>query len=194
MVPINMKDINEKLREINKLSVSEIVKAVDNDKFYETEITKEKRDFNKLSPEMKSVISAESIRNAVKKHGLPDGLTIDEIVELTDLTRKTVEKHLKTLCNLREVYSIKKGKRMTLFFPNGKPLWGVGSKRFEWGNTIFEVTLARGFNEKLFFHILEKRYSILDGEKPEGGILLPVEGIFEFTKELEKLAKKVDGE
>lgn len=189
-----MKDINEKLREINKLSVSEIVKAVDNDKFYETEITKEKRDFNKLSPEMKSVISAESIRNAVKKHGLPDGLTIDEIVELTDLTRKTVEKHLKTLCNLREVYSIKKGKRMTLFFPNGKPLWGVGSKRFEWGNTIFEVTLARGFNEKLFFHILEKRYSILDGEKPEGGILLPVEGIYEFTKELEKLAKKVDGE
>ena len=191
-----MKDINEKLKNIGKLSVSEISKAIDDKGFSERPFSKtssKKISINDLSPKIKTVFAEESIRRAVKKYAEEhEGLTVDEIAELTDLTRNTVQKHLNNLCNLREVYSIKKGKRMTLYFPNGKPLWNVGTIRFEWGSSIFEVTLSRGQSDKLFFHILEKRYTILDGEKPEGGILLPLEGLNEFINGLKKISDKVE--
>lgn len=197
MVPINMEDISEKLKDIRKLSVSDIAKTVNHKTISKKDFIQKstKSTIKDLGPEMKSVLAEESIRKAVKKYGVQEeGLTIDEIMKITGLARKTVDKHLNTLSKLREIYSVKKGKRMTLYFPNGKPLWGVGTQRFEWGPSIFEVTLARGPNKKLFFHILEKRYSILDGERPEGGILLPKEGLDDFIKGLKKMSNKVEVE
>src|SRR4030042_1596185 len=127
MKDINEQDINQKLKNIQKLSVSEINKTVNNKNYSErlfTQSTTEKT-INDLSPEIKSVFAEESIRSAVKKYGMHEGLTVDELAHITGLTRNTVQKHLNNLCNLRDVYSIKKGKRMTLYFPNGKPLWSV---------------------------------------------------------------------
>lgn len=189
-----MKDISERLKDIEKLSVSKISKAISNKDFSEKPFShKSPEDMNALSPEMRTAFAEESVRRAVKKYGEQhEGLTRDEIAKLTGLTSRTVQKHLDSLSKLREIYSITKGKRMTLYFPNGKPLWSVKTERFEWPPTIFEVKLAKGPNDKLFFHILEKRYSILEGEKPEGGILLPLEAIDDFIKGLKKIAEEVE--
>lgn len=190
-----MDDIAKRLKDISKLSASEISKIVSNKNYEKEPYTQksENKSLNDLSPEMRTVFAEEKIRSFVKQYGeINNGLTVDEIVKLTGYSHKTVAKHLNTLTKLREVYSITKGKRMTLYFPNGKPLWDVGRQRFEWGSNIIEATLARGPEKKLFFHILEKRYSILEGEKAEGGILIPVEGFDDFIKGLKKLKENIE--
>ena len=189
-----MKDISARLKDIEKLSVSEISKTINHKNSLEESIShKSPEEMNALSPEMRTAFAEESIRRAVKIYGeTHEGLTVDEIAKLTKLSSRTVQRHLDNLCKLREIYSITKGKRMTLYFPNGKPLWSVGSLRFEWPPSIFEVKLAKGPNNKLFLHILEKRYSILEGEKPEGGILLPLEGLNDFIKGLKKMTDEIE--
>ncbi len=190
-----MDDMTKRLKDISKLSASEISKIVSNKNYVKEPYTQksENKALNDLSPEMRTIFAEEKIRSSVKQFGeINNGLTVDEIAKLTGYSYKTVAKHLNTLTKLREVYSITKGKRMTLYFPNGKPLWDVGRQRFEWGSNIIEATLARGPEKKLFFHILEKRYSILEGEKAEGGILIPIEGFDDFIKGLKKLKENVE--
>ena len=189
-----MDDITQRLKDITKLSASEISKIITNKNYIKEPFTQksENKSLNDLSPEMRTIFAEEKIRSFVKQYGeINNGLTVDEIAKLTGYSHKTVTKHLNTLTKLREVYSITKGKRMTLYFPNGKPLWAVGKQRFQWGSNILEVTLAKGPEKKLFFHILEKRYTILEGEKAEGGILVPFEGIDDFIKGLKKLKENV---
>lgn len=187
--------MKQKIKKISDLSVSQICKMIKHDEILDDEETTLGEWVNdslkNISLDDRSILIQEAIRRAVRKYG-EDGLTADEITKITGFSRATVEKHLKTLCGLREIYSVKKGKRLILYYPNGKPLWGIGTKKFEWGNTILEVTVAKGPKDKLFFHILEKRYSILEGERAEGGILLPIEGLNDFIEGLRELANKLE--
>lgn len=187
-----MRNNNKNLKKIRELSVSGINKAIRNKEFTDSEVPFDewaKNEIKNISPEVKSALVEEAVRRAVRKYG-EDGLTIDEIVKITGYARSTIQNHLNNLCALREIYSIKRGKRLTLYYPNGKPLWGIGTSKFEIGPSIFEITLARGPGNRLYYHILEKKYTILEGEKAEGGILLPVEGLNNFIEELKKLEKK----
>jgi hypothetical protein len=150
--------------------------------------------FERLNPESKEIMVREAVRNAIRKYG-EDGLTLDEIIGVTSHSRKAIQKHLNSLISLREVYSQKRNKRLTLYFPNGKPLHSVNKKRLEWegGNNIFELSLALGPRDKLFFHILEKRFSIIEGEVAEGGILIPLDYLDTFIKGLQELKEEVGG-
>jgi hypothetical protein len=151
-----------------------------------------KEKFERLDPESKELIVREAVRQAIRKYG-SDGLTVDEIIQLTSHGRKAVQKHLDSLISLREVYSQKRNKKLTLYFPNGKPLHSVSKKRLEWdnGNNIFEISLASGPKDKLFFHILEKRFSILDGEVSEGAILVPLDSVDALIEGLKELQNEV---
>ena len=84
-----------------------------------------------------------------------DGLSVEEIVEITNNDRRTIQKHLDALEGLREVYSQKKNKSLTLYYPNGRPLHQLGKIRFNWG-PIFEVYIAQGPKKKTFFYILRR--------------------------------------
>lgn len=92
--------------------------------------------------------------------------------------------HLRVLEGLREVYSQKKNGKLTLYYPNGKPLHNLGKKRIESANSILEISIAQGQKKKLFFYILEKKYTIIDGEVSEGAVLLPLESLDEFVEAL----------
>ena len=123
----------------------------------ELEIEFGKEQIKHLSPEVREILARDKVRRAIRKLG-EDGLSIEELVKITDLDKKTIIKHLESLENLREVYSQKKNKNFTLYYPNGKPLHHLGKKRFEWGSQILDIYLAQGQKNKIFFYILEKKY------------------------------------
>ncbi|OKY78300.1 MAG: putative transcriptional regulator, containd two HTH domain [Candidatus Methanohalarchaeum thermophilum] len=158
------------------------------------ELENEDIDLNSLSNENRRLVIRNRIRRAIRKYGEDGGLTASEVQELTNISYNTVKKHLEELCNLREIYKKKRDKRTTLYYPNGKPLHSFEKKRIEAesGDSILEVQLAKGRNQKLFFHILEKRYSILEGEKTEGAIMFPLEKLDEFYSKLNNLAQEVE--
>ncbi|MCM1566341.1 MAG: hypothetical protein NC238_10410 [Dehalobacter sp.] len=144
--------------------------------------------FKRLDSETKETLVRERIRFAVRRYGI-DGITLDELVKITNHDKKTVQNHLNALMALREVYSQKKNLKLTYYYPNGKPLHDVGKKIIEinnnsekTGGTYYEVSLAKGRDEKLFFHILEKKFSLLEGDKVEGAILLPLDSLDQFIK------------
>lgn len=144
-----------------------------------------------LSTEGKKSLALEQVRRAVRQHG-EDGISVTEIAELTDLSRKTVQNHLDRLRNLREVYRQKKGKQMYLYYPNGKPLHGVGSEYVECsdGETGIEMQVAQGKDDDLYLHITEKRFSLLEGETNEGAIIFPLDDLDAVFQKLSSLAEE----
>lgn len=176
--------VQKELKNVLKLSLKDIEnigEPIDDDFWDLTE-----NDFKKLDPESKQIFIRDEIRHMIKKYGL-SGLSVDELVELTNHDQKTIKNHLDSLIGLREVYSQKKNKKLVLYYPNGKPLHGVSKKILDMGNTYFEISLAIGPKEKQFFHVLEKRVSLLDVDKAEGAILIPLEKLNEFKEKLDEL-------
>lgn len=170
-----------------KLSDIERMDAPFGDEDVEIELDKDQ--VKQLSPEVREILTRDKIRRAIRKLG-EDGLSVEEIIEITGNDKKTVLKHLAALEGLREVYSQKKNKVFTLYYPNGKPLHQLGKIRFDWNNPIFEIYIAQGQKDKIFFYILEKKYTILEGEVSEGAIMLPIDRLDEFTNALKQLRDK----
>ncbi len=139
-----------------------------------------------LSPDVRDTLIRSKIRKTVRELG-ERGLTVAEIVNCTGFDNNIVTKHLKALEGLREVYSHRKGKRLVLYYPNGRPLHQLGKKRFDWGNPILEIYLAKGPNDGNFFYILEKKYTIIEGEVSEGAVMIPLDRIDEFIQALKDL-------
>jgi len=146
-----------------------------------------------LSPETHEILAREKVRRAIRDYGT-DGLSIEEIVELTGLERTTITKHLNKLIGLREVYSQKKNKKLTLYYHNGRPLHQLGVKKLDFENPILEICIAQGPKDNLFFYILEKRFTILDGEVPEGAVMVPFNRLNEFITALQELRESFGGE
>lgn len=138
-----------------------------------------------------NTLAQDKIRRAVRKYG-EDGITVSEIIEVTDLARNTVDKHLTRLRQLREVYRQKRDKQTYFYYPNGKPLYSFGKKRIEAGDTILDIQLAKGKNDDLYFHLTEKRFSLMEGETTEGAVIFPVSCIDEFFQKMQEFADEVD--
>ncbi|OPY52577.1 MAG: hypothetical protein A4E49_01811 [Methanosaeta sp. PtaU1.Bin112] len=171
---IDKNKVSLKLSDIEKMNISPSD---------DTEYELDKNQMKQLDPETREVLVRDKVRRSVRKMG-EDGLSIAEIIKLTGFDRKTVVGHLRVLEGLREVYSQKKNGKLTLYYPNGKPLHNLGKKRIEYDNSILEISIAQGQKKKLFFYILEKKYTIIDGEVSEGAILLPLESLDEFVEAL----------
>lgn len=140
-------------------------------------------------------IARAQVRRAVRRFG-GDGITVRELVEVTGFSKETVRKHLETLRRLREVYRIKRDEQMYMYYPNGKPLRSYGKKRIAHDDedTTLEIQLAKGPNDDLFFHLTEKRYSLMEGETTEGAIIFPLSYLDEVFQELEDFAREVEQE
>jgi len=154
----------------------------------------------KLDPEdfkqrFKKSVVLDQVRGVVRKYG-EDGISASVVADMLDISTETARTHLNTLCSLREVYKQKKNKQLHLYYPNGRPLHGLGTRRIEAndGDLILELQLAQGKNEGLYFHVKEKRFSLLEGERTEGAIMFPLDKLDEFFNELDSLASEVDQE
>ena len=131
----------------------------------------------------------EKVRQILFKHGW-EGLTVTEIAHLAEVTEPTARRYLEKLTSIREAYSVKRKANLTLYYPNGKPLHALGKYKIEQPPYILESILAEGPGKRILVHITEKRYSILEGETTEGGILLPLELVSKLIDNLKNLMKK----
>lgn len=136
-------------------------------------------------------LAQDKVRRAVRQYG-EDGITVSEIMEVTDLARNTVDKHLTRLRQLREVYRQKRDKQTYFYYPNGKPLHSFGKKRVEDGDTILDIQLAQGKNDNLYFHLTEKRFSLMEGETTEGAVIFPLSSLDEVFQKMQEFAEEVD--
>lgn len=136
-------------------------------------------------------LAHDKVRRAVRHYG-ENGITVSEIMEVTDLARNTVDRHLSRLRQLREVYRQKRDKQTYFYYPNGKPLHSFGKKRIEDGETILDIQLAQGKNDDLYFHLTEKRFSLMEGETTEGAVIFPMSSLDEVFQKMQQFADEVD--
>jgi len=155
----------------------------------------EPRDPDEFTEKYENSVVQDQVRGVVRQYG-EDGISASVVGDMLDVSTETARRHLKELCSLREVYRQKANKQMELYYPNGKPLHGLGSRRIEdeRGDQTLEVQLAQGKNDELFFHVKEKRFSLLEGERTEGAIMFPLKHLDEFFAKLDDLASEVDQE
>jgi DNA-binding transcriptional ArsR family regulator len=141
--------------------------------------------------EESDTLAQDQVRRAVRQYG-EEGITVSEIMQVTDLARNTVDKHLTRLRQLREVYRQKRDKQTYFYYPNGKPLHSFGKKRVEDGETMLDIQLAEGKNDDLYFHLTEKRFSLMEGETTEGAVIFPVSSLDGVFQKLQEFADEVE--
>lgn len=156
-----------------------------------TDVSVDPEQLNELAPENRKFLIRNKIRKLVRAHEA-EGVTVRELSELTGISDATVRNHLEKLCDLREVYKHKRNDQLYIYYPNGKPLHGIEGKRIESGDTILDVQLAKGRDDSMQIHILEKRFTLLDGESTEGAIMFPLDAVDEVFEKLDELAKEVE--
>lgn len=151
------------------------------------------RDPDEFTQKYEKSVLQDQVRAVVRQYG-EDGISAPVVADMLDITGETARRHLKELCSLREVYKQKANKQMDLYYPNGKPLHGLGTRRIEAPSEdqALELQLAQGKNDKLYIHVKEKRFSLLEGERTEGAIMFPLEHLDEFFAELDDLASEVE--
>lgn len=141
----------------------------------------------------RETLSTELVRFTLYKYGRDNGITALQCSKISGITEPTTRKYLERLCLIREAYSTKVGST-TLYFPNGEPLHGFGKYRIEDTSPyIVEAVLSRGPKNKLFVHITEKRFSLVDGESVQGGVVIPIEYIDKLVNAMKNLKKKGGG-
>jgi len=153
------------------------------------------RDPEEFTERYEKSVMLDQVRGVVRQYG-EDGISASVVGDMVDVSTETARKHLENLRRLREVYKQKNNKQVHLYYPNGKPLHGVGTRRIEAdnGDLVLEVQLAQGKGDELYFHIKEKRFSLLEGERTEGAVMFPLEHVDELFSELNDLASEVENE
>lgn len=151
------------------------------------------RDPDKFTERYEKSVMLDQVRGVVRQYG-QDGISASVVGDMVEVSTETARKHLENLRRLREVYKQKNNKQVHLYYPNGRPLHGLGTRRIESsdGDLILEVQLAQGKDEKLFFHIKEKRFSLLEGERTEGAVMFPLEHVDKLFSHLNDLASEVE--
>lgn len=155
----------------------------------------EPRDPDEFTEKFEKSVLKDQIRAVVRQYG-EDGIAASVVADMVGVTTETARKHLNDLCQLRELYKQKQNKQSYAYYPNGKPLHGLGKRRVEaqGGDLVFEFQLAQGKNDDLFFHIKEKRFSLLEGERTEGALMFPAEKMDEFYQHMNDLLNEVPNE
>ncbi len=135
-------------------------------------------------------LSTERVRYTLYKYGRENGITALQCSKLSGIAEPTTRKYLEKLCLIREAYSTKVGKT-ALYFPNGEPLHGFGRYRIEDNPPyVVEAVLSRGPRNGLLIHLTEKRFSVIDGELVQGGIVIPIEYVDKLVNAMKNLKKK----
>ena len=142
-----------------------------------------------LSRRAREALTLERVRHVLFLNGR-EGLTAAEVAGFATISEPTARRYLDRLCSIREAYSVLRKTNARYYYPNGEPLHGLGKYRVDQGPHVVETVLARGPEDRLFLHITEKRFSILEGEKVEGGIMIPFELIDQITEQMKKLQAK----
>ncbi len=141
----------------------------------------------KMSNQQRSEYLSEKIRDFV--HEQNEGISTTIIAQQFGIHQDIARKHLENLSKLRDIYSTNVNRNTKIYFPNGKLIHQYLKIKKEFPDRSFKLSVNQmGTREVL--HIQEIKYSLLTGEKPEGGILIDVSNVEELIEEIRRLLWK----
>ena len=121
----------------------------------------------------------------------PNGITIPDVEDKTPFTRPTIIKHLDKLVALRKAYKIKRGKKIFVYHPNGRPVhpeYQIEKKGTEKEPHFRATFLNNNYGEFLFLEDLNP-------QSVAGGSMLirrpDIQNFFGFMKEIAERDKKL---
>lgn len=147
------------------------------------------RKHERMSTQQRSEYLSEKIREYVHEH--PEGVSTTIIAEKYGIQPLIARNHLEALSKLREIYSINVNRSTKMYFPNGKLIHPYLQSKREFGDKSFKLSINQ-VGEKEVLHIQELKYSLLTGEKPEGGLLIDIKNIDDLMEEINKLLNKLE--
>ncbi len=147
------------------------------------------RKYSKMSNQQRSEYLSEKIRDFV--HEDSNGVSTTIIAKKFGIHQDIARKHLENLSKLREIYSTNVNRNTKVYFPNGTLIHQYLKIKKEFPDRSFKISVNQmGGREVL--HIQEIKYSLLTGERPEGGILVDVLNIEKLIEEIRGLLKKLE--
>jgi hypothetical protein len=142
-----------------------------------------------MSNQQRSEYLSEEIRDYV--HKINDGVSTAIIAKKFGIHQDIARKHLENLTKLRELFATNVNRNTKVYFPNGTLIHQYLRRKIEFPDRSFKFSINQIGNREVL-HVQEIKYSLLTGEKPEGGILIDVTNIDKFIYEIESLLKKLE--
>lgn len=136
------------------------------------------------SPFDKEIEIHETILKIILQSG--KGLTTTEIQKISKVSRKTLEKHLSLLVSENEIHMNQFGPTRVYYL--NKKIKNFKSERFEIKNKVYYFDLLENQYGK-FYLIQEKKKDNNGNLSTKGAILIPYEGLKEFTKIMQKFSQ-----
>ncbi len=124
------------------------------------------------------------ILNMNKKRRI--GITAGEIAEVVEFSSSQINRALKELSQLREIYYIEHRKRK-LYYVNGKVEHKIIGDEFVAGDKLYIFKLIANSRRKMELFIQEKSVNLFGEQKNAGNIIIPIKFLDEFIANLEFL-------
>ncbi|MEA3144592.1 MAG: hypothetical protein QOG31_1916 [Thermoplasmata archaeon] len=118
----------------------------------------------------------------------PDGVSTPDLAQAVSTTAPTAQKALQLLEKERHIYSRRIGKT-TIWYPNGRLVHPYLQLKKEMRGRIYNFTVREG-RAGPTIQVLERSFSVLNGERTEGSIFVETATLKEFIAALEELAER----
>jgi hypothetical protein len=120
----------------------------------------------------------------------PNGLSANQIAEITNFDSKTVRKHLEYLVAIRDAYRAEYGDRFTLYFPNGTLAHAISNNTYRVGDKYYSFKLIKNsFGEFIF--VQEKTKDEFNRYTTLGGLVVEKEYFGHLIKKLISVAMEL---
>ncbi len=148
----------------------------------------EQKELNYLSPEERKKIIRNYLLRILKENS-STGVTISQLSKITKFDKRTILKHLEFLCAIREVYKVDLGST-SLYFPNGEVIHKAREDDLQIGDRTYSFLLIKNpFGE--FLYIQEKIRDEYNSVAVNGGLIVPVEYVYDFIEKIQKVMRDV---
>jgi DNA-binding transcriptional ArsR family regulator len=144
-------------------------------------------DIVNLPPERRKDYSRLAVDEFLRIH--PEGTVVDQIVEATGLSRKTVSSHLEVLVTLRKAYKKEWGPRRVVYYPFSAAISPLARSVVEVEGQVFTIQEVQSQFGK-FIYVQERGQDASGSTVPKGGIVIPHSGL---GKLVAKLSEYVEG-
>ncbi len=116
------------------------------------------------------------------------GLTLQELRQLTPLSTSTISKYLDVLLAKRCIFKVTRGS-IAFYFPNGTSLHALSEKEITVGKKSYVVTLVQNNNGKNIY-IQEMETDDIGLRQVVGGILIPFNAATMISSLIRKASKE----
>lgn len=117
------------------------------------------------------------------------GLTLSEILKISNISKPTIMKYLEILFSKRKIYKDKKA-NVTIYYPNGRVSHPSEDGEITFNDRKYKFSVVSNEDEK-FIYLQEKAIDENDFEEIVGGVMFPLDkgAIMELQRHVKTIAR-----